>query len=211
MERLQKTIQALERNNFTVCYAEDREQARGFAREFLTEGCCVATAGSVTLRETGIQQMIEEGNYRYTNRYRKGTFDFDETLAPETVQQSYLDAYTADVYFTGANALTEEGELMYVDGQGNRISAVTFGPRKVVNVVGINKLVPDREQGFERIYQVAAPANSRRYHRSTPCVKLGRCIQCRNPQRGCSDYLILSHQREKGRMYVILVNEALGF
>lgn len=211
MERLQKTIRALERNNITTYFAQTRAQARQFAREFLTEGCAVAVGGSVTLRETGIQQMIEQGNYRYTSRYEKGTFQFDNTLNPQTIRQSYLDAYTADVYFTSANAVTEEGELLYVDGQGNRISAVCFGPRKVVNVLGVNKLVGNREQGFARIYNVAAPANSRRYNRDTPCVRLGRCVQCRSAERGCSDYLVVSHQREAGRMYVILVNEALGF
>lgn len=211
MERIQKTLQALERNNITAHYARDRQQALEIARSFLSEGCAVAVGGSVTLRETGIQWMIENGAYRYTSRYRKGTFLFDGELDPQTLRQSYLDAYSADVYFTGANALTEEGELMYVDGQGNRISAVTFGPAKVVNVVGINKLVQDRAAGFQRIYTVAAPANSRRYDRATPCVKLGRCVQCKSPQRGCSDYLIVSHQRQKGRMHVILINEILGF
>lgn len=211
MKRLQKTIRALERNNITVHFAQNREQACQIARSFLTEGCAVAVAGSVTLRQTGIQQMIEDGNYQYTSRYVKGTFTFDKTLDPQTVRRSYLDAYTADAYFTGANALTEEGELMYVDGQGNRISAIAFGPGKVINVVGVNKLVKDREAGFQRIYTVAAPANSRRYDRTTPCVTLGHCVQCKSDQRGCSDYLIVSHQKEKGRMHVILVNEDLGF
>lgn len=100
---------------------------------------------------------------------------------------------------------------MYVDGQGNRVSALAFGPRKVVNVVGINKIVADLPAAFERIASVAAPANNRRYERTTPCVKLGRCVQCASLQRGCSDYMIVSHQKEKGRMYVILVNETLGF
>lgn len=211
MERFQKTIRALERNNITVHFAADRERACQIAQSFLTDECAVAVAGSVTLRQTGIQQQIENGNYRYTNRYIKGTFTFDKTLDPQVVRQSYLDAYTADVYFTSANALTEEGELMYVDGQGNRISAISFGPKKVVNVVGVNKLVRDRSAGFDRIYTVAAPANSRRYDRTAPCVKLGHCVQCKSDQRGCSDYLIVSHQKEKGRMHVILVDEDLGF
>lgn len=211
MQQLLKTIRSLERNNITVHLAENREQALQIARSFLSEGCAVATGGSLTLRETGIQQMIEDGNYRYTNRYVKGTFTIDNTLDPQTIRQSYLDAYTADVYFTGANALTEEGELMYVDGQGNRISAISFGPRKVVNVVGVNKLVANREMGLQRIYTVAAPANSRRYGRRTPCAELGRCVQCKSELRGCSDYLIVSHQREQGRMHVILVEEELGF
>lgn len=211
MQKIQKLQKALEKNNIIFSFAENCAEARLLAKTFLDDGCTVAVGGSLSLRQTGIQQMIEEGPYRYTNRYVKGTFSFDTSLDEKTVRKSYLDAYEADVYFTSANALTQNGELVYVDGQGNRISAIAFGPRKVVNVVGINKIVPDLPAAFERIACVAAPANNRRYERATPCVKLGKCVQCASPQRGCSDYMIVSHQKEKERMYVILVNETLGF
>lgn len=211
MQSIQKLQRALERNNITFSFAENCAEARMLAKNFLENDCAVAVGGSLTLRQTGIQQMIEDGPYCYTNRYIKGTFSFDTSLDEKTVRKSYLDAYEADVYFTSANALTQSGELVYVDGQGNRISAIAFGPRKVVNVVGINKVVTDLPAAFERIARVAAPANNRRYERMTPCTRLGRCVQCASTQRGCSDYMIVSHQKEKGRMYVILVNETLGF
>lgn len=214
MELTPETIRHLDKalcgNNITLHYAQNSGQALEIAREFLPDGCAVAVGGSLTLRQTGIQQFIEEGNFHYTSRYVPGSFQIDDSLPQCVVRQSYMDAYQADVYFTGANALTMAGELVYVDGQGNRISAIAYGPRQVVNVVGCNKLVQDRQAAFHRIKTLAAPANNRRYKRTTPCVTLGYCVDCKNSQRGCSDYLVVSHQKTLGRMHVILVNAVLG-
>lgn len=206
-----KAMAALESNNMRAHYAKTSADALAIAASFLFDGCRVAVGGSLTLRETGIQQLIENGDYRYTSRYVKGSFDFDKSLSESEIRRSLLDAYDADVYLASANALTLAGEIMLVDGQGNRVSAIAFGPKKVVLAVGRNKLVKDIAEGFERIKTVAAPANSRRYGRGTPCAKLGYCVNCKHEQRGCSDYLIVSHQREKERIHVIIVDETLGF
>ncbi|MEA4912887.1 MAG: lactate utilization protein [Oscillospiraceae bacterium] len=208
---LAKVSAAIEANHMRAHYARTPQEAFIIAKSFLTPGCKVAVGGSYTLRQIGIQQLIETGPYDYVNRYVPDTFEIDTTLPASTIEQSFLSAYDADVYFASANALTCSGELMFVDGQGNRVSAVSFGPRKVVLIVGENKIVDNIEAGFERIKTVAAPANNRRYNRSTPCVKLGYCTNCKHEQRGCSDYLILSHQRDKERIHIIVVAQSLGF
>lgn len=210
-EVLLKTCRALERNKINAHIANTPEQARKIALDFLSEGCMIAVGGSVTLRQLGIQQMLEDGPYRYTNRYVKGSFEFDKDLDEKQIRQSYLDAYTADVYFCGVNAITSDGKLLFVDGSGNRVSAIAYGPRKVVIVAGINKIVEDVHAGFERIRTIAAPMNNQRYGRQTPCTKTGRCVDCMHPERGCSDYLIVSYQKQADRIHVILVEQELGF
>ncbi|MEG1808671.1 MAG: lactate utilization protein, partial [Oscillospiraceae bacterium] len=131
-DKIARTMASLETNNMCAHYAATSEDALAIAASFLFEGCRVAVGGSVTLRETGILKMIENGAYLYTNRYQKGTFEFDESLSEEEKRKSLTDAYFADVYFASANALTQNGEIVNVDGQGNRVSAIAFGPKKVI-------------------------------------------------------------------------------
>ncbi len=210
-DKAERVKAALERNHINACVVSSVEQAKAQACAFLTEGCRVAVGGSVTLWQTGIMEQIENGHYFYNSRYKRGEFKLDDGLSEEQIQQSYKDAYTADVYFTSANAVTEDGKLVFVDGQGNRISAVAYGPRKVIVVIGLNKIVKDEQEAWERIRTIAAPQNNLRYQRTTPCVKTGYCVDCRHPDRGCSDYLVVAQQRDYRRIYVIIVEKTLGF
>lgn len=209
--RIQTTVAALEKNNIGAHYVPACSDALELAKGFLFPGCLVAVGGSVTLRETGIQQYIENGDFRYTSRYRKGTFEFDPDASEGTKRQSLLDAYSADVYFCSSNAITQQGELVNVDGQGNRVSAMIYGPQKVVVVAGYNKIVPDIPAALERIRNWAAPANNARHLYELPCQKLGRCVNCHSELRSCCNYTIMTHQRQKHRVNVILVGESLGY
>lgn len=205
--KILKTIKALEKRRISAYYAESRQEAFCLAKKFLSPGISVAVGGSVTLREVELLQYIENGDFVYTNRYKAGVFEIDNRSSEDRIRQSYLDAYTADVYFSGSNAITEKGEIFNVDGQGNRVSALSFGPKQVVILVGRNKIVPNLEAAWERVRKLAAPANNMRYRNSVPCTKTGFCVDCRAEERSCCNYLLIRWQRKRGRMHVILIDE----
>ena len=122
-----------------------------------------------------------------------------------------LAAYDADVFLSGANAITEDGVLVNIDGNANRVSAIAQGPKKVIFIVGMNKVCPDLDAAMKRARNVAAPINAQRFGLSTPCAKTGACMDCKSPDTICCQFLITRYSRHKDRIHVILVNDALGF
>ena len=127
------------------------------------------------------------------------------------MQEIFRQAFTCDTYIMSSNAITENGELYNVDGNGNRIAALAFGPKSVIVIAGYNKLVPDLEAARQRVRDTAAPANAVRLDRKTPCKVLGACRDCRSDERLCSIYSVMAQQSKKGRIKVILVGEQLGY
>ena len=169
--------------------------------------------GSRTLEETNVLPLLRSGEYRFLDRYTPG-------LTPEQVREVFVSSLSADVYLCSANAVTEQGDLYFVDGNANRIAALCYGPRTVVLVVGNNKIVPDLAAAYRRVKTVAAPKNTARLGCNTPCAKTGVCCAADDPDptagcsgsgRICCSYLTLSQQRTAGRIKVILVDEPLGF
>lgn len=211
-----KTMRQLRTNHLEPTYFETSEQALEWVKKRLRAGSRIAIGGSNTLRDIGVTAYIENGDFQYTNRYVKGRcFQLDPTIPQEEVKKSYLDAFTADFYLMSANAVTEEGELVNVDGQGNRVAALAYGPREVVVVVGRNKIVRDRKEAFERLGRIIGSGGmgeQRGFH--TPCRKTGSCVSCKSPERRCCTYTITSFQRPQAgsqRIQVLIVNEDLGF
>ncbi len=214
--RIEKTIRALEQNNMKAFYAETKEQVCDLVKGLLFEGAIITAGGSQSLKESGVWEILNDPAYRFYDRTRPG-------LTPEEQLETFRMAIGCDFFFCSSNAVTENGELINVDGNGNRVSSICFGPKTVVMVVGVNKLVRDIDQGFLRIKQIAAPQNSERLHTGTPCEKMGKCVSlCKNDQPGmtagcqdekriCCDYLVSSLQRTKGRIQVILCGESLGY
>lgn len=204
--RIERTMEALKRNRMEAYYARDRAQALEKTFELLPRGATVTHGGSMTLSECGIAEALRErrGEYTYLDRGAPG-------LTPEQVGELYRRSFFADCYLGSANAVTQEGEILNVDGNGNRVAAYLYGPRKVLLVVGCNKIVPNLAAAFERIKQTAAPANARRLSCATPCATSGICSDCHGPGRICCDYVVQGFQREEGRIQVILVGEALGY
>ena len=150
-----KMMQQLRTNHLEPAYFETSEQALEWIKRRLRIGSRVAIGGSNTLRDIGVTAYIENGDFRYTNRYVKGhRFQLDPALPQDEVRKSYLDAFTADFYLMSSNAVTEEGELVNVDGQGNRVAALAYGPQEVIVVVGRNKIVRDRREAFERLGRI---------------------------------------------------------
>ena len=197
---VQKVIKGLESRNMTGYYAESREAAKALALSLIAEGSSVTMGGATSAHEIGLVEALKAGNYNFIDRDAYG----DKRAA-------MLAAYDADVFLSGVNALTEDGQLVNIVGNANRVSAIAQGPKKVIFIVGMNKVCDDLDGAMKRARNVAAPINAQRFGLSTPCAKTGACMDCKSPDTICCQFLITRYSKHKGRIHVILVNDALGF
>ena len=202
--RMERTAEALNKNGFAATCVDNKEEAIDLVEEMLTDGATVSVGGSMTLFELGIPELLSSGRFNYLDRYAPG-------LTTEGRREVFLKSFDSDFYFCSTNAVTESGELYNVDGNGNRVAAMLYGPQNVVVIAGWNKIVKDIPAAEERVREHAAPANCIRLGRNTPCTKTGRCMDCRSDERICADRVIMSKQVVKGRVKVILVAEELGY
>ena len=195
-----KVIKGLDSRNMSGYYAESREAALKQALELIPEGSSVAMGGAMSAHEIGLVEAVKSGNYRFIDR---------DACADK--RAAMLAAYDADVFLSSANAITEDGVLVNIDGNSNRVSAIAQGPKKVVFIVGMNKVCDDVDGAIKRARSVAAPINAQRFGLSTPCAKTGSCMNCKSPDTICCQFLITRFSRHPGRIHVILVNDSLGF
>lgn len=207
---IQTLLQKLRSNNLSAAYVPDRHAARTLILSLIPEGVVVGYGDSLTLRQIGVVDALERGPYTFLNPWEPGI------TVEENVRRKRR-ALTADVFVTGTNALTLDGQLVNVDGHGNRVAAMLFGPGKVIVVVGVNKIVPDLEAAFTRIREVAAPRNVGRhpdFDPMPPCGVTGECSDCRSPWRICNKTVIIereySNEKYAPVMTVIIVGEELG-
>ena len=196
----EKVIRGLASRNMTGYYAKDAEEACRIALELIPEGASVTMGGGMSVHEIGLVDCLKAGNYNFIDR--------DPC---EDKRAAMLMAYDADVFLSSCNAMTDDGVLINIDGNANRVSAIAQGPRKVVFIVGMNKVCSDVDAAMKRARNVAAPANVQRFHLQTPCTKTGTCMNCKSPDTICCQFLITRFSRHTGRIHVILVNENLGF
>ena len=196
----QKVIKGLESRNMAGHWAASKDEALALALSLIPEGSSVAMGGCTSAHEIGLVDALKKGNYKFIDRD-----------AFEDKRAAMLAAYDADVFLASANAITEDGVIVNVDGNSNRVSAIAQGPRKVVFVVGMNKVRSDLDAAFERARHVAAPINAQRFGLSTPCAKTGACADCKSPDTICCQILITRFSHHPGRIHVVLVNDALGF
>ena len=196
----QKVIKGLESRNMTGYYAANREEALALALSLIPEGSSVTMGGGQSVWDIGLPQALKEGNYNF----------LDRNLV-EDKRAAMLAAYDADVFLASANAITEDGVMVNIDGNANRVSALAFGPKKLVLIVGMNKVCPDVDAAMKRARNVAAPINAQRFGLSTPCAKTGSCMNCKSPDTICCQFLVTRFSRHTGRIHVILVNDVLGF
>lgn len=203
----------LEKNNITAIYAESASEVKDIIKSLVPAGSTVSNGGSETLVKTGVIDLLYDGDYLYYDRVG---------LEGDKLRDCYIKAFGCDAYFCSSNAVTENGELYNVDGNSNRVACIVYGPKQVIMVVGKNKIVPDIESAVKRVKQQAAPQNTVRLQKKTPCAATGRCISlnsenselcagCLSPERICCNYVISAYQRHKGRIKVIIVNEDLGY
>lgn len=196
----QKVIKGLISRNMSGYYANDRNEALKLALELIPEGAAVTMGGAMSAHEIGLVDALQAGNYEFIDRDKM-----------EDKRAAMLAAYDADVFLASANAITEDGILVNIDGNANRVSAIAQGPKKVVFVVGMNKVCDDIDGAIKRARNVAAPINAQRFGLSTPCAKTGACMNCKSPDTICCQFLITRFSHHEGRIHVILVNDNLGF
>ena len=196
----QKVMKGLESRNMTAYYAADEEEALAKALELIPEGSTIGMGGCMSAVEIGLVDALKAGNYNYIDR---------ETATDQ--RAAMLEAYDADVYLASANAITEDGVIVNIDGNSNRVSAIAQGPRKVVFIVGMNKVCDDVDGAMKRARNVAAPINAQRFGLSTPCANTGSCFNCKSIDTICCQFLITRFSRHPGRIHVILVDADLGF
>jgi hypothetical protein len=185
-------------------YAKDQKELMEILDKLCERKSTVAVGGSMTLKETGVLDWLREEDFEFYDRYAEGLDAADITAI-------YRKSFGANYFFTSTNALTEAGELVNIDGNGNRVAAMIYGPDKVIVIAGINKLVKDEAAAYERLRNFAAPSNSVRLNRKTPCAITGQCSNCNSPDRICASYATIRWQTRLDRIHVILVNEILGY
>lgn len=205
---LEHTKENLERNNMETFIAEKKEDVIPLLDSLMSPGAIVSTGGSATNDECGVIEYLRSGKYRFLDRFRT-----------DNTEELFHQALMADCYIMSSNAVTEDGCLYNVDGRGNRLAALIYGPKRVIVIAGCNKIVRTVDDAIRRVKETAAPLNCRRLNLDTYCTHAGYCAGidgnindgCHANARICNSYLVTSHQMDPQRVKVILVGESLGF
>ncbi|MDE5936955.1 MAG: lactate utilization protein [Ruminococcus sp.] len=210
---ISRTGENLRKNNMEFYYAPAKEDVRDIVKSLLHKGDVITNGGAMTMAECGLKELLESPDYKYLDCSK---------YAPEEIPELYRKAFSADVYISSSNAITEDGILYNVDGISNRIAAIAYGPESVIIIAGYNKIVKNLEQAEIRVKTQAAPPNCVRLDCKTYCAETGECVSlskadrqisdgCKGDGRICCNYLISAQQRHKGRIKVIIVGEELGY
>mgnify|MGYP003296704663 CR=1 FL=1 len=196
-------IENLEKRNMKGYYCNTKEECAELILSLLNKGDTVTWGGSESLKQCGIPSLVKQsGEYNVLDRAE---------YTPETIRSYYEKAFSANAYLMGTNAITLDGILVNIDGEGNRVSSLIFGPEKVFVIAGMNKVVTHAGEALDRIRNIASPPNTIRLNKNTPCSKTGKCGNCLSPDCICSQIVYTRRSRAQGRIQVILVGESLGF
>lgn len=199
-EKLAETvIKGLQSRNMSGYYAASKEEALKQALELIPEESTISMGGCMSAHEIGLINALENGNYHYLDRSK---------MDP---REGLLTAYDSDIFLSSTNAITNDGILVNIDGNSNRVSCIAQGPKKVIFIVGMNKVCADLDSAMKRARNVAAPINAQRFDIKTPCKETGKCFDCKSPDTICCQFLVTRYSRHIGRIHVILVNDDLGF
>jgi len=200
-KRIERTVKALCANHYDAHYLSGIPQLHEKLAEYVSAGSTCTVGGSMTLFETGVIDYLKGCGCTYYDRYAESA----------DINDIYRKAFSCDVYFASANAVTEDGYLFNVDGRGNRVAAMVYGPQKVVVVAGYNKIVKDLDAARARIREIAAPANCVRLNLGNPCAKTGYCMDCKSDTYICGNELVLKLQTQKDRITVLILPDSYGF
>lgn len=196
-------IQNLKKRQIEGYYCSDKESALQKALELIPENSTIGYGGSMTLIETGLMDTLQNKNYKIINRENATTVEMERKL--------YSEICCSDFFLMSTNAITLDGELINIDGRGNRVAFLCYGPQNVLILAGMNKIVTDVESGFKRIHNVAAPPNGIRLNKKTPCAINGKCEDCYSPDCMCGQLVITRRSGILNRIKVILIGEDLGY
>lgn len=201
--KITQLVELLQRHGIKAIYVDTTAEAREIVLSKVRSGDAVGIGGSQTIAALNLNQALAEMGCRVLDHNRAPSREESTAMRHEQLH--------CDLFLSSTNALTEKGQLVNVDGVGNRVAAMVFGPKKVVVVAGINKIVPDLEAALERIRTVAAPKNAQRLNRKTPCGEVGRCTDCSSQERLCNVYTIIERRPSLTDLEVIIVGQELGY
>ncbi len=199
----QKVIKGLRSRNMDGIYVHTAGEALEKALEIIPEGAKIGWGGSTSVEEIGLKDAVRKGNYRVIDR--------EAAQGPEEKRAAELASLDTDYFLCSTNAVTEDGILVNIDGHCNRVAAIAFGPKHVLMIVSMNKVVKDLDAAMYRARNMAAPCNAMRFDISTPCHATGSCADCKSPQSICCQFLTTRFSQQPGRITLILVDENLGF
>ena len=197
-----RMVKSLQSRHFDAYYCKTAAEAKNMALSLIDEGSTVSWGGSLTIREIGLKQAVVDGNYKVIDR--------DKGETPEARHELMRQALLCDTYLTSVNAISEDGEFVNIDGGGNRVAAITFGPKSVIAIVGMNKVAKTLQDAYNRARSYASPLNTVRLNLDTPCAKTGSCMNCTVAGCACAYIVTTRVCRNPGRIKIILVGEPLG-
>ena len=195
-------VKNLKARHFDAWYCNTKEEALAKALELIPEGSSVGWGGAMSAQQIGLMTALHAGNYNPIDR--------DLCNTPEEKAQAMKTAMFADFFLTGANALSLDGQMVNIDGAGNRISSIIYGPKNVLVIAGMNKVMDNLDAAINRARTVAAPMNKQRFESNTPCAVTGSCADCKVEGCICNHIVVTRHCRPVGRIKFILVGESLG-
>ncbi len=205
-DKMERTVKALKDNGFDALYVNTKEEALKKLLQRIPQGSKIGIGGSMTVREIGLVDALNErGDYIADIWAKKHSTEEDLEIRKQH--------FSMDIFLTGSNAISEDGKIINIDGLGNRVAAMIFGPKKVIVIAGINKIVKDVHEGIERIRNIAAPMNVKRFEGKTPCTLIGNCDlnKCEPPNRHCHIITIIEKRPMKTDTLVMIIGEFLGF
>lgn len=203
-QKVDTVITNLNKHNMAGYFVNSHTELISLISKLIETNSTIGCGDSVTLEETGVFDFLRNGNYTFLDK-------FTPTLSKEEKRKIYLDNFSSDTFITGANAITLDGKIFNIDGNGSRVAPMIYGPKQVIVVVGINKITDDVDSAIKRTRQIAAPMDASRLGKHTPCTSLKRCIDCNHKERICNDFVLITGQFVKDRIKVIIVNEELGY
>lgn len=203
-KRVERTIESLSKRNMEGYFVNDEVELIELLKNLISNDSIVGVGDSMTLFETGVIDFLRNEKYIFLDKYEEG-------ITKEEKRKIYEKNFSADTFLCSTNAITESGELYNIDGNGSRVAPMLYGPKQVILVAGINKIVKDIDEAEKRVRNYSAPIDAKRLNKNTPCTTLGYCIDCKSPSRICNDFVVIRGQFVKGRIKVIFVGKQLGY
>jgi len=201
---IQKTIKNLRKNNMAGYFVKDKNELIELLQSLIPKQSIVGSGDSITLEQTGVFDFLRNGDYVFHDKFKPG-------LTSEGKRELYLKNFSANTFITGTSAVSSDGKIFNIDGNGSRVAPMIYGPEQVIIVIGINKIVSNVELAIHRTRQIAAPLDAKRLKKITPCTELGKCVDCNHNQRICNAFTLITGQFVEGRIKVIIVDETLGY
>jgi Uncharacterised ACR, YkgG family COG1556. len=203
-EVIEQTIAGLSKNHISAQYIELPTEIYSVIETFISQGITVGIGDSETMSQLNIYNYLRQANIVFLDKYERN-------LSKEEKKEIYIKNFSSDLFISGINALTIEGKIFNLDGNGSRVAPMIYGPKKVLLICGTNKIVKSDTEAFERIRNIAAPKDAKRLNKKTPCVITGKCVNCSSADKICNYYSIIQGQFDENRIHVLIINGNYGF